>query len=318
VDASNNWWGCNTGANTSGCATVVGPGASVTTSEPHLVLRLTADPATFVAPGSTTLTADLLHNSAGDLLPHGLTGAGITFQSDSGILGDTTRTLVDGVATTTLNVADVGSPTAAAALDNQVVYAPLEATAAAPANTARPTVSSSSGVLTADHGTWDHAPTSYSYTWQRCSGSPSVCTTIADEDEQTYTLTDDDLGARLRVRVTATNVTGSTAALSLTSAVIGSKPVSTSRPAISGTLRQGEALTADHGTWDNAPTGYSYTWQRCAGSPSVCTTIAGEHDQTYTLTEDDLGTRVRVAVTATNPVGSKTSGSSLLTGSVRA
>jgi type IV secretory pathway ATPase VirB11/archaellum biosynthesis ATPase len=198
-----------------------------------------------------------------------------------------------------------------------------------PVSTSRPTVTGtlrSGETLTADHGTWDNNPTGYAYTWQRCSGSPTVCTTLAgtddaDDHDSTYTLVDADLGTRLRVAVTASNQVGSRASsFSLLTGTIGSKPVSTGRPSITGTTRVGQTLTADHGTWDNNPTGYAFTWQRCSGSPSVCTTITGtdaeDHDDTYTPTDADLGTRIRVAATATNAVGTRTSAYSLLTSSV--
>jgi alpha-tubulin suppressor-like RCC1 family protein len=197
-----------------------------------------------------------------------------------------------------------------------------------PSVSVRPSISGtlqSGQTLTADHGTWSNAPTGYSYGWQRCSGSPTVCAAItgsddADDHDSTYTLTSADPGTRLRVRVVATNSSGSTAALSLATGAIGSKPVATSRPTITGTTRRGQTLTADHGTWDNSPTGYSYTWQRCSGTPTVCTTITGadadDHDSTYTLTDDDQGNRLRVRVTATNVAGTGTSSYSLVTAAV--
>jgi predicted nucleic acid-binding Zn ribbon protein len=189
-----------------------------------------------------------------------------------------------------------------------------------PAVIDRPTVSLTDGVVTAEHGTWSNDPDTYSYAFQRCAGSPQVCTPItgttdADDGDSTYTLTGADDGTRTRVKVTATNEAGSDNALSQT--VAPPKPVSTSKPTITGTPKLGETLTADHGGWNNNPT-YSYTWQRCTGSPAVCATITGttdadDGDTTYTLTQDDVANRVRVKVTATNPSGTATAVSGVTT-----
>ncbi|QGN34369.1 putative Ig domain-containing protein [Microlunatus sp. Gsoil 973] len=62
VDATANWWGCNSGPNTAGCETTTGTGI---TTEPRLVLTATADPTHVIGPnGTATLTASLLTDSA--------------------------------------------------------------------------------------------------------------------------------------------------------------------------------------------------------------------------------------------------------------
>jgi len=61
VDATENWWGCNTGPGTAGCDTATG-GPTVS---PRLVLTATASPAHVVHPSTTsTITASLLSDSA--------------------------------------------------------------------------------------------------------------------------------------------------------------------------------------------------------------------------------------------------------------
>jgi hypothetical protein len=58
-----------------------------------------------------------------------------------------------------------------------VLAVPVAAFAAAPANTALPTVSGSAFVgstLTGATGTWSNSPTSFSYQWQRCGYSSAV------------------------------------------------------------------------------------------------------------------------------------------------
>src|SRR5699024_4889207 len=48
VTAANDWWGCNGGANASGCARTYDPGRA-TVVEPHLVLSGAADPSSVPA-----------------------------------------------------------------------------------------------------------------------------------------------------------------------------------------------------------------------------------------------------------------------------
>jgi hypothetical protein len=68
----------------------------------------------------------------------------------------------------------------------------------------------------------------------------------------------------------------------------------------------GQTLTATTGTWAGAPTAFAFAWQRCDATGSVCTSIAGATGQTYVVAGADLGSTIRVAVTATNPFGSTT------------
>lgn len=86
-------------------------------------------------------------------------------------------------------------------------------------------------------------------------------------------------------------------------------PVNTSPPQISGTARQGSTLTAYPGKWTNSPTSYSYSWLRCDANAANCARI-GIHRRQYTLTADDVGHRLRVAVTASNDKGKSTAESS--------
>jgi hypothetical protein len=86
-------------------------------------------------------------------------------------------------------------------------------------------------------------------------------------------------------------------------------PVNTAEPAISGSPAQGQTLTATPGTWtsDTTPT-FAYQWLRCppsggASDGSDCATIDGATSTTYVVAAGDVGFRLRVRVTATNPDG---------------
>jgi PA14 domain-containing protein len=94
-------------------------------------------------------------------------------------------------------------------------------------------------------------------------------------------------------------------------------PANTVLPTITGQPREGRTLTANEGTWTGTtPLTYSYRWQRCDTGGRQCSDIAGATAKTYTLTSADVGSKVRVKVTATNSVGSTTA-TSALTSTIR-
>ncbi len=89
-------------------------------------------------------------------------------------------------------------------------------TVSGPVNTVLPVVTGLpqvGGTLSSSTGTWTGAaPITYARQWQRCTGTS--CADITDAKSQSYSPQLADQGATLRVRVTATNAGGSTAALS--------------------------------------------------------------------------------------------------------
>jgi sugar lactone lactonase YvrE len=91
---------------------------------------------------------------------------------------------------------------------------PVSAAAAIPANTGLPAIAGTPQVgltLTASQGSWTGSPTGYGFAWQRMMPGGSW-TAIAGATARTYTLTSADLGAAVRVEVTASNSSGSSAA----------------------------------------------------------------------------------------------------------
>jgi hypothetical protein len=185
----------------------------------------------------------------------------------------------------------------------------LAAAAAAPGNTATPTISGTpqeNATLTADNGTWSGSPTSYAYAWSRCNSNGDSCTTIAGVTAKTYVLQQADVGDTIRVTVTATNADGSTQATSAPTAVVSSAvaPTGTQAPTVSGTVQIGSTLTVSDGTWSGSPTSFSYVWSRCDATGSSCATIGGATSHSYTLAQVDAGTTLRATVTATNSAGS--------------
>jgi len=63
-------------------------------------------------------------------------------------------------------------------------------------------------------------------------------------------------------------------------------------------------LIYDPGIWIAAPTTTSYQWQRCDASGGNCADLQGSQSETYSLTDADLGTTLRLRLSATNSLGS--------------
>jgi hypothetical protein len=74
-------------------------------------------------------------------------------------------------------------------------------------------------------------------------------------------------------------------------------------PTITGTPRVGEVLTAQNGTWQNSPTTFQYRWLRCNGGGNNCQLLAAD-GRTYNVAQADVGSTLRVRVTAINADGS--------------
>ena len=195
-----------------------------------------------------------------------------------------------------------------------------------PRNTVEPSISGTpqQGLsLFANVGTWAGVtPITYTYQWVRCGaggGSPdgSNCTSISGATTSSYIPSGDDVGQRLRIRVTGTNSLGvQTVASNASQAVLAAgtttpqAPRNTFLPFISGTMAVGQTLFASLGGWTGtSPIAYAYEWLRCGtdggtSSGSGCTAIAGATNSQYALSAADLGQRLRVRVTARNAVGS--------------
>ena len=88
-------------------------------------------------------------------------------------------------------------------------------------------------------------------------------------------------------------------------------PTNTSPPAISGSPQEGTTLTASTGNWTgHQPISYAYQWMRCDAAGANCSDIAGATSQSYAVAQVDIGSTIRVRVTATNEAGSASSQSS--------
>jgi hypothetical protein len=111
--------------------------------------------------------------------------------------------------------------------------------------------------------------------------------------------------------VTASNSAGQATAVSDATATVtataASPPANTSLPTISGSSQAGQTLTASVGTWTGTlPITYAEQWRRCGSGGAGCADIAGATGTSYVLTSADVGSTIRVAVTASNSAGQST------------
>ena len=97
----------------------------------------------------------------------------------------------------------------------------------------------------------------------------------------------------------------------------GGVPVNSVLPVVSGSAVQGQTLSASTGTWSNAPTSYAYQWRRCDSAGANCANV-GSGASSYVLAAGDVGSTVRVVVTASNGSGPGAPATSAQTGVVTA
>ena len=144
-------------------------------------------------------------------------------------------------------------------------------------------------VLTANVGSWAPAPVTTTIQWMR-DGAPIPGATGAS-----YTLTAADLGKSLRLDVTGTKASYSSARASsaATPAVTARQLTNTVPPTLSGDPIIGGALTVSPGAWSPSGAATAIQWTR-NGTP-----IAGATGFTYSPTQADHRLVIGAIVTAT-------------------
>jgi hypothetical protein len=169
----------------------------------------------------------------------------------------------------------------------------------------------------------------FDFQWQRCNEGGAACVDIAGQTNQRRVVTQDDVGGRLRVMVSATNYdcnqAGTECRYDTRTAPSGQSPVvqgtvtapaapaapsSTGKPTITGLAEERETLTAADGGWAGpTPITTARQWQRCDAQGAGCVGIVGATAPTYVVTTADVGLRLRVFVSATNPGGTTSAAS---------
>jgi hypothetical protein len=118
-----------------------------------------------------------------------------------------------------------GTASAVSALSSIVAPAPGTAPSVVPPSpTSAPTISGTprqGQTLSASTGSWNGTqPLTYRYQWQRCNSSGASCVAVSGATGVTYLLVSADVGATMRVAVTASNSAGSATSTSAASGVV--------------------------------------------------------------------------------------------------
>lgn len=190
-----------------------------------------------------------------------------------------------------------------------------------PGNTVPPEVTGSEylyGTLNGTLGTWTapNGTNSYARQWQSASnnsGTAGSYSNISGATSSTYTTTLNENGRWVRLRVTATNLSGNSVAFSNEVLITKYAPVALTIPVISGSATVNSTLTAltTVGTYwkntttnsgDTSPDSFSYRWYWGDTGDNI-----GSNSSTYTVESTDVDHTIRVDVTATNTGGSTTS-----------
>ncbi len=242
-------------------------------------------------------------NEAGEACAAISGATGSTYKLPTSVVGSSIRVLVTATAS--------GNST-------EALSAPVTVSATAVADVSLPMVSGTAQVahtLAATNGLWTAAVgLTYTYQWERCNSKGESCASITGATESSYTMVSADAGGTDRVKVTATGGSSKVSATSAASAVVaagsGSPEVSVA-PSIEGYTISGSTLTAQPGLWfGEAPLSYKYHWEKCNAAGESCTSIGGAVSQTYVLGSAEVGSTVRVTVTAENLIGSESAASS--------
>ncbi|HET9051743.1 MAG TPA: DNRLRE domain-containing protein, partial [Candidatus Dormibacteraeota bacterium] len=81
-------------------------------------------------------------------------------------------------------------------------------------------------------------------------------------------------------------------------------PANVAPPAISGNPQTNQTLTATAGRWSGTGPTFAFQWLRCDTSGAGCSPLSGAVSSTYTPGTGDIGSTLRVTVTASNASGS--------------
>jgi Tol biopolymer transport system component len=162
--------------------------------------------------------------------------------------------------------------------------------------------------LTVSPGAWTGVGSiTYAYAWERCDAYGSECEERSGEHASSYALETEDVGHTIRALVTTTDANGSLTRVVGTEQPVAANPgpLDTQAPSVAGAPVEGQALHATPGAWSGTGTiGYAYQWQRCDEAGEGCAAISGATSASYTLVTGDVGSAVRVLVTATDEDGS--------------
>ncbi len=230
-------------------------------------------------PGATGQTYTLTSDDQGNTVK-----VTVSFTDDDGYEETLTSAATDTVARPA-NVAATGAPTITGTA--QVGETLSAATSG---------ISDSNGLTNA----------SFSYQWVRTSGGTDA--DISGATGQTYTLTSDDQGNTVKVRVSFSDDDGYTERVTSAATQHVSprlNQIATGLPSISGTAAVGETLSVDTSAISDADgmTNAQFSYQWLHSGSGTDTEISGATDSTYTVVEGDTGKAFKVRVSFTDDAG---------------
>lgn len=173
-----------------------------------------------------------------------------------------------------------------------------------PARTAVPTMTGAAqltgsttigSTLTVTDGTWSNTPYGFNYEWLR-DGVVVQWSSINQFTENQYTLSPEDAGKTISVRLTASNGNGSSAVIVSGPVIPIPAPENGSLPTIGGLVMEKQVATVNYGNWNYGGT-FTQQWL-LDGIP-----IVGATKSTIALTHDQIFKELSVRVRCTNGTG---------------
>ena len=134
---------------------------------------------------------------------------------------------------------------------------------------------------------WQPAPVASTLQWLRNGAA------IAGATKSSYTLTPQDLGAKVSLRTDASKPAYVDATRASAPVTVAKGTLAAALPTVTGQAKAGQKLTAHAGAWAPQPVALKYQWKRAGKA------IAGATASEYKLTTADAGGRITVTVTGT-------------------
>jgi len=144
---------------------------------------------------------------------------------------------------------------------------------------------------------WRHSKGFFiAWQWLRCR--EDECVQIPNANEESYIARATDVGQTIKVRVTGTDVYGSTSVETAAVSVVAAAPTNSEVPAIEGTPVVGVTLSLSTGVWEGTGTiTHTYRWERCRPECDGCVPLAGQNGVSYVVAATDVGYSLRGVVT---------------------
>ena len=157
---------------------------------------------------------------------------------------------------------------------------------------AAPTISGTSRygqTLTSGTGSWSNTPNSYAYQWSRAATAAGSYSNISGATNSTYVLSGADVGNFIKVTVTATNGSGSTASTSIATSQVLTVPITITAGSRNVTYSGSSAVgTASYSISSGALVGSdtftALTYNYSSANPVYDSRTAPMNSGTYTIT----------------------------------